>query len=142
LLHVDSKRFVRFSRPGHAVTGDRYRSSTEKRMRIGYEWVHSVVDDHSRFADSELHRNERAETITGFVGAGAGALQRARDRTEAAALRQRLRLPAKPLASRAAASPRDRTTQLTRRPATDQPRPQPPEAGHLGARACSGADAF
>src|SRR5262249_30018307 len=67
LLHVDSKRFVRFSRPGHAVTGDRYRSSPEKRMRIGYEWVHSVVDDHSRFADSELHRNERAETITGFV---------------------------------------------------------------------------
>ena len=26
LLHIDSKRFVRFTRPGHAVTGDRHRS--------------------------------------------------------------------------------------------------------------------
>ena len=36
LLHIDSKRFVRFSRPGHAVTGDRHRSGAEKRMRVGY----------------------------------------------------------------------------------------------------------
>ena len=35
LLHIDSKRFVRFTRPGHAVTGDRYRSGPEKRMRVG-----------------------------------------------------------------------------------------------------------
>jgi transposase InsO family protein len=67
LLHIDSKRFVRFSRPGHAVTGDRQRTSREKRMRIGYEWVHSIVDDHSRYAYSELHRDERADTVTGFV---------------------------------------------------------------------------
>ena len=67
LLHIDSKRFVRFSRPGHAVTGDRHRSSAEKRMRVGYEWVHSIVDDHSRYAYSELHCDERAETVTGFV---------------------------------------------------------------------------
>jgi transposase InsO family protein len=67
LLHIDSKRFVRFSRPGHAVTGDRRRAWTEKRMRIGYEWVHSIVDDHSRYAFSELHEDERAETVTGFV---------------------------------------------------------------------------
>jgi len=56
LLHIDSKRCVRFSRPGHAVTGDRYRSGQEKRMRIGYEWVHSIVDDHSRYAYRELHQ--------------------------------------------------------------------------------------
>jgi transposase len=48
LLHIESKRFVRFSRPGHAVTGDRYRTGREKRMGVGYEWVHSLVDDHSR----------------------------------------------------------------------------------------------
>jgi len=70
LLHIDSKRFVRFSRPGHAVTGDRYTTSAEKRMRIGYEWVHSLVDDHSRYAYSELHRDERAATVTGFVERG------------------------------------------------------------------------
>jgi transposase InsO family protein len=67
LLHIDSKRFVRFSRPGHAVTGDRFTSGAEKRARIGYEWVHSIVDDHSRYAYSELHRDERADTVTGFV---------------------------------------------------------------------------
>lgn len=67
LLHIDSKRFVRFSRPGHAVTGDRQRTGREKRMRIGYEWVHSIVDDRSRYAYSELHRDERAPTVTGFV---------------------------------------------------------------------------
>jgi transposase InsO family protein len=67
LLHIDSKRFVRFIRPGHAVTGDRHVTGAEKRMRIGYEWVHSIVDDHSRYAYSELHRDERAATVTAFV---------------------------------------------------------------------------
>ena len=70
LLHIDSKRFVRFTRPGHAVTGDRHTTGAERRMRVGYEWVHSLVDDHSRYAYSELHPNEKAETVTGFVERG------------------------------------------------------------------------
>jgi transposase InsO family protein len=70
LLHIDSKRFARFSRPGHALTGDRYVSGKEKRSRVGYEWVHSIVDDHSRLAYSELHPDERAATVTGFVERG------------------------------------------------------------------------
>ena len=70
LLHIDSKRFVRFSRPGHAVTGDRHVSGQEKRMRVGHEWVHSLVDDHSRYAYSELHRDDRAPTVTAFVERG------------------------------------------------------------------------
>jgi len=70
LLHIDSKRFVRFTRPGHAVTGDRHRTGAEKRLRVGYEWVHSLVDDHSRLAYSELHQDERAATVTGFVERG------------------------------------------------------------------------
>jgi hypothetical protein len=36
-------------------------------MRVGYERVHPMVDDHSRCAYRELHRDERAETVTGFV---------------------------------------------------------------------------
>ncbi len=63
LLHMDTKRYSRFSEPGHAVTGDR---STRNRQ-AGYEWVHSIVDDHSRLAFSELHRDERAETVIEFV---------------------------------------------------------------------------
>jgi transposase InsO family protein len=70
LLHIDTKRFARFTRPGHAVTGDRHRTSREQRMRVGYEWVHSLVDDHSRLAYSELHPDQRAATVTGFVTRG------------------------------------------------------------------------
>jgi transposase InsO family protein len=32
--------------------------------------VHSLVDDHSRYAYSELHRDERAATVTAFVERG------------------------------------------------------------------------
>ena len=70
LLHIDSKRFARFTRPGHAVTGVRDRSAHEERMRVGYEWVHSLVDDHSRLAYSELHHDEKAVTVTAFVERG------------------------------------------------------------------------
>jgi len=44
LLHIDSKRFGRFSRPGHAVTGRRDRTGADKRLRVGWEFVHSIVD--------------------------------------------------------------------------------------------------
>jgi transposase InsO family protein len=67
LLQMDTKRFARFTRPGHAVTGNRYRSGKERRMGVGYEFAHSIVDDHSRLAYTELHPDERAETVTGFV---------------------------------------------------------------------------
>ena len=57
-------------RPGHAVTGDR--SQAERRwmrreVRVGYEYAHALVDDHSRLAYVELHDNERAATVTAFV---------------------------------------------------------------------------
>ena len=67
LLHMDTKRYARFTRPGHAVTGDRFRTGREKRSGVGYEWVHSIVDDHSRLAYSEIHPDERAETVVGFT---------------------------------------------------------------------------
>ena len=64
---MDTKRFQRFTRPGHAVTGDRHRTSAEKRLRVGHEFVHSIIDDHSRLVFSELHPDERALTVTAFV---------------------------------------------------------------------------
>ena len=66
LLQMDVKRFARFSSPGHAVTGDRVRSGAERRERVGYQFAHSVIDDHSRVAFTELHPDERAVTITAF----------------------------------------------------------------------------
>ncbi|MBS1845031.1 MAG: IS481 family transposase [Actinobacteria bacterium] len=68
LLQMDTKRFARFTRPGHAVTGDRATTGARMRERVGYEIAHSVVDDHSRLAYTELHRDERAATVAGFVG--------------------------------------------------------------------------
>jgi hypothetical protein len=60
---LDTKRFGRFDAPGHAVTGDRTRRST----RVGWEFVHSIVDDCSRLAYSEIHDDEQAATVTAFT---------------------------------------------------------------------------
>jgi transposase InsO family protein len=67
LLQMDTKRLARFTRPGHAVTGDRYRSAREKKAGVGWEFCHSLLDDHSRLAYTEIHRDEQASTVTGFV---------------------------------------------------------------------------
>jgi transposase InsO family protein len=64
---MDTKRLARFSRPGHKVTGDRYRSGAEKRMRVGWEFCHSIIDDHTRLAYTEIHSDEKAPTVTAFV---------------------------------------------------------------------------
>jgi transposase InsO family protein len=67
LLHMDTKRYARFERPGHALTGDRRKTGAEKRAGWGYQYAHCLVDDHSRLAYVELHDDERAGTVTGFV---------------------------------------------------------------------------
>jgi transposase InsO family protein len=70
LLHMDVSRYARFERPGHAVTGDRsprWRRSMHSQRLVGYDFAHAIVDDHSRLAYVELHRDERAVTVTGFV---------------------------------------------------------------------------
>jgi transposase len=67
LLQMDTKRLARFSRPGHAVTGDRHRTGAEKRSRVGWEFCHSIIDDHTRLAYTEIHGDEKAPTVTGFV---------------------------------------------------------------------------
>jgi transposase InsO family protein len=67
LLQMDTKRLARFSRPGHAVTGDRFRTGAEKRAGVGWEFCHSMIDDHSRLAYTEIHRDEKAATVTAFV---------------------------------------------------------------------------
>jgi hypothetical protein len=64
LLHMDVKKLARFHRPGHRVTSDRARSNDQdaKRRGLGYDYLHVVVDDHTRLAYAELHRREDAET--------------------------------------------------------------------------------
>jgi transposase InsO family protein len=70
LLHMDVSRYARFERPGWALTGDR--SQARRRWmrpetRVGYDYAHAIVDDHSRLAFVELHDDDKAATVTGFV---------------------------------------------------------------------------
>jgi transposase InsO family protein len=70
LLHMDVSRSARFERPGHAVTGDRSQGGRRwmsPHTRVGYDYAHAIVDDHSRLAYVELHTDERAHTVTAFV---------------------------------------------------------------------------
>ena len=67
---MDVSRYARFLRPGHAVTGDRSQRSRDwmrPETRVGYDYAHAIVDDHSRLAYVELHPDERAATVTGFL---------------------------------------------------------------------------
>jgi transposase InsO family protein len=67
LLHMDTSRYARFTRPGHRVTGDRSQKIRRPQPAIGHEYAHAIVDDHSRLAYVELHPDEKAATVTGFV---------------------------------------------------------------------------
>jgi len=65
LLHMDTSEYVRFPRPGHRVTGDR--PSQERQRRDGVDIVHAIIDDHSRLAYAEIHSDQRAPTVVGFL---------------------------------------------------------------------------
>jgi transposase InsO family protein len=60
LLHMDVKKLARFAEPGHRATGDR--REIARNRGAGYDYLHCVVDDNSRFAHVELHPHEDAET--------------------------------------------------------------------------------
>lgn len=63
LLHMDIKRYARFEVPGHALTGDRSVAS----RGAGWEYSHSVVDDHSRLAYAEILDSQDADAVLGFT---------------------------------------------------------------------------
>jgi transposase InsO family protein len=65
LLHMDTSAYARFQRPGHRVTGDR--SSQDRQHLDGIDVVHAIVDDHSRLAYAEIHDNQQATTVVGFL---------------------------------------------------------------------------
>jgi transposase InsO family protein len=67
LIQVDTKRLARFSRPGHKVTGNRSSTGAAKREKVGWEFCHSAIDDHTRIAYTEIHRDEKAATVVAFV---------------------------------------------------------------------------
>lgn len=69
LVHVDVKKLGKI--PDGGGWRARGRSDTvvakNKRPKIGYDYVHSMIDDHSRLAYSEIHDDERVDTCAGFL---------------------------------------------------------------------------
>jgi transposase InsO family protein len=69
LVHVDVKKLGRIPKGGGwrakgRAAGDTY---AHKTARTGYDYVHSMVDDHSRLAYSEILDDEKGATCAGFI---------------------------------------------------------------------------
>jgi transposase InsO family protein len=69
LVHMDVKKIGRIPDGGGWRAHGRQMGSTSarKKEKVGYDYVHSVVDDHSRFAYSEILDDETAPTCSAFV---------------------------------------------------------------------------
>lgn len=70
LVHVDVKKLGRIPDGGGWRAWGR--AGTKPSQRVGYDYVHSVVDDHSRLAYSEIHPDETGDTCAGFMLRAAG----------------------------------------------------------------------
>lgn len=71
MIHVDIKKLGRIpGGGGHRVmdraAGKRNKTGTEANRRPGYAYLHNAVDDHSRFAYTEILEDEKKETAAGF----------------------------------------------------------------------------
>lgn len=73
LVHVDVKKIGKIPDGGGWKAHGRQMGSTgaAKRARIGYDYVHSMVDDHSRLAYSEILPDEKGETCAAFIARAA-----------------------------------------------------------------------
>jgi transposase InsO family protein len=70
LVHMDVKKIGRIPAGGGWRAHGRKmgRTAVQKRAHIGFDYVHSVVDDHSRLAYSEVLDDEKAGTCAAFFG--------------------------------------------------------------------------
>jgi len=69
LVHMDVKKIGKIPDGGGWRAHGRQMGSTaaKKKARIGYDYVHSLVDDHSRLAYSEILPDEKGTTCAGFL---------------------------------------------------------------------------
>ncbi|WP_405595981.1 IS481 family transposase [Streptomyces sp. NBC_01410] len=66
LVHIDVKKLGRIpDGGGHKTLGRQAGRAT--RGQMGFDYIHSAVDDHSRLAYSEIHRDEKVATCAGFL---------------------------------------------------------------------------
>jgi len=63
LVHIDIKRLSRFDRPGHAVTGDRSKTTP----KAGYEYLHVAVDSASRVGFALMMPDQSKHSAVKFL---------------------------------------------------------------------------
>ena len=73
LVHMDVKKVGRIHDGGGWKAHGREHGQTgaQKRARIGFDYVHSLVDDHSRLAYSEILPDEKGTTCAAFLARAA-----------------------------------------------------------------------
>jgi transposase InsO family protein len=65
LIHVDIKKLARIpDGGGQRMLG---RDGRSGHSGVGYDFIHAALDDHSRLAYAEIHRDEQAQTCTEFM---------------------------------------------------------------------------
>ncbi|MGI5440236.1 IS481 family transposase [Streptomyces shenzhenensis] len=72
LAHLDRPtgqliRHYERDRPGKLIHVDVKKPGRARRSSVGFDYVHSAVDDHSRLAHSEIHGDEKAATCADFL---------------------------------------------------------------------------
>lgn len=69
LVHVDVKKIGKIPDGGGWKAHGRQagRTAAQKKAKIGYDYVHSMVDDHSRLAYSEILPDEKGPTCAAWV---------------------------------------------------------------------------
>jgi transposase InsO family protein len=73
LVHMDVKKLGRIPAGGgwRALGRAGSRTGRDRAAKVGYDFVHSLVDDHSRLAYSEVLPDEKGATCAAFLARGA-----------------------------------------------------------------------
>ena len=69
LVHIDVKKLGRIPDGGgwRADPDQTRRNHTAGHTRVGFDYVHAVIDDHSRLAYAEIHPDEKGITAAGVL---------------------------------------------------------------------------
>jgi transposase InsO family protein len=67
LVHLDVKKIRPHPRRRGWRAHGRGKGNRDRRRRVGFDYVHSAVDDHSRLAYSEIHPDEKGPTCAAFL---------------------------------------------------------------------------
>jgi len=73
LVHIDVKKLGRVPHGGGwRIHGRGPKTHADRQRRLGYDYVHAAVDDHSRLAYVEVHPDEQALTTAAFLRRAGG----------------------------------------------------------------------